>query len=146
MAKAMQECPKSGLLWAETIMMASRPQRKGKSVDALRHCSNDPHVVCAVARLFMHEQKADKARSWFNRAVTLDPDVGDFWAQYYLFECKFGGKQEQEAVVARTLRADPHHGRRWARIAKSLECAHKTADFVLQKVALDYEQHDVPTA
>jgi len=25
----------------------------------------------------------DKARNWFNRAVTLAPDVGEFWAQFY---------------------------------------------------------------
>lgn len=28
----------------------------------------------------------DKARSWFSRAVLLDPDSGDFWALYYKFE------------------------------------------------------------
>lgn len=28
----------------------------------------------------------DKARSWFSRAVLLDPDNGDFWALYYKFE------------------------------------------------------------
>ena len=30
--------------------------------------------------------QVDKARSWFSRAVLLDPDSGDFWALYYKFE------------------------------------------------------------
>ena len=50
MAKALQECPSSGILWAESIFMESRPQRKTKSVDALKKCEHDAHVLLAVAR------------------------------------------------------------------------------------------------
>ena len=50
---AMQECPASGILWAEAIFMESRPQRKTKSVDALKRCEHDPHVLLAVARYEM---------------------------------------------------------------------------------------------
>lgn len=50
MAKAMQECPASGILWAEAIFLAPRPQRKSKSVDALKKCEHDPHVLLAVAK------------------------------------------------------------------------------------------------
>lgn len=32
MAKALQECPTSGYLWAESIFLEARPQRKTKSV------------------------------------------------------------------------------------------------------------------
>lgn len=51
MARALQECPSSGLLWAEAIFIEARPQRKTKSVDALKKCEHDPHVLLAVARL-----------------------------------------------------------------------------------------------
>ena len=47
---AMQECPASGILWAEAIFMENRPQRKTKSVDALKRCEHDSHVLLAVAR------------------------------------------------------------------------------------------------
>jgi pre-mRNA-processing factor 6 len=47
--------------------MAPRPQRKSRCTDALKHCDNDPHVICAVAQLFWHDRKVDKARSWLNR-------------------------------------------------------------------------------
>ena len=47
----MQDCPASGILWAEAIFMESRPQRKTKSVDALKRCEHDPNVLLAVARL-----------------------------------------------------------------------------------------------
>ena len=41
----MQECPSSGILWAESIFLEPRPQRKTKSVDALKKCEHDPHVL-----------------------------------------------------------------------------------------------------
>lgn len=47
---ALQECPNSGILWAEAIFLEPRPQRKTKSVDALRKCEHDPHVLLAASR------------------------------------------------------------------------------------------------
>ena len=86
LARALRECPKSGILHAEAIKSASRPQRKARSVDALKACDDDPDVVCAVARLFWNDRKLDKAGAWFNRAATLRPEDGDVWVRYYAFE------------------------------------------------------------
>lgn len=33
LAKALQECPNSGILWAESIFLEAKPQRKTKSVN-----------------------------------------------------------------------------------------------------------------
>ncbi len=60
LAKALQECPASGLLWAEAITRAPKPQRKTKSLDAMKKCENDPDVVLAVAHLFLSERKIAK--------------------------------------------------------------------------------------
>jgi len=144
MAKALQDCPSSGILWSEAISLASRPQRKSRSVDALKRCDNDPHVMCAVALLFMGDHKVEKARSWFNRAVTLDPDIGDAWAHYYRFECSHGTPEQQEEVVRRCIAADPHHGERWQRVSKALENAHKPKMELLQRTAMDIENNPVP--
>src|SRR5690554_2226267 len=40
MAKALQECPSSGLLWSEAVWLETRAQRKGKVVDALKKSEN----------------------------------------------------------------------------------------------------------
>ena len=50
MAKALQECPSAGILWAEAIFMEPRPQRKTKSVDALKKCEHNANVLLAVAK------------------------------------------------------------------------------------------------
>lgn len=42
--------------------MAPRPQRRSKSVDALKRCDNDPYIVAAVANLFWHDRKVRSRR------------------------------------------------------------------------------------
>ncbi|KAK4485226.1 hypothetical protein RD792_007854, partial [Penstemon davidsonii] len=44
MAQSLQEFPTSGILWAASIEMVSRPQQKTNSRDAYKRCGNDPHV------------------------------------------------------------------------------------------------------
>lgn len=56
----LQECPTSGVLWAEAISMAPRPQRRSKSVDALKRCNDDPHIIAAVATLFKNDGKVSR--------------------------------------------------------------------------------------
>lgn len=43
-------CLVPGVLWSEAIFLEARPQRKTKSVDALKKCEHDPHVLLAVAK------------------------------------------------------------------------------------------------
>nr|SVE94077.1 EOG090X017X [Simocephalus serrulatus] len=119
MAKALQDCPISGLLWAETIFIADRPQRKTKSVDALKKCEHDPHVLLAVSKLFWTERKTQKCREWFNRAVKIDPDFGDAWGYFYKFELLHGTADEQNDIKKRCVQSEPRHGEVWTAISKS---------------------------
>ncbi|KAM7271925.1 hypothetical protein ACFE04_031139 [Oxalis oulophora] len=142
MAKALQECPNSGILWAASIEMAPRPHRKTKSMDALKKCDHDALVIAAVAKLFWHDRKVDKARNWLNRAVTLAPDIGDFWALYYKFELQHGDEDKQRDVLKRCVAAEPKHGERWQAISKAVENSHQPTDSILKKlvVALGKEE------
>ncbi|XP_046863113.1 pre-mRNA-processing factor 6-like [Xenia sp. Carnegie-2017] len=135
MAKAIQECPTAGILWAEAIFMEARPQRKTKSVDALKRCEHDPNVLLAVAKLFWSERKVTKAREWFNRAVKLDPDLGDIWAYFYKFEQQHGTENQQENVLKRCEIAEPHHGETWCTISKAVRNWRKKTKDILQSVA-----------
>lgn len=136
MAKALQECPNSGILWASQIEMVPRPQRKSKSADALKKCDHDAHVIAAVAKLFWHDRKVDKARNWLNRAVTLAPDIGDFWALYYKFELQHGSEENQRDVLKRCVAAEPKHGERWQAISKAVENAHQPTEAILKKLVI----------
>lgn len=121
MARALQECPTSGLLWAEAIKLESRPKRKTKSVDALKKCDNDAHVMLAVARFFWSEGNINKARSWFQRIDKLDHSIGDVWAYCYKFELDHGNQKQQEEVLRRCAQAEPRHGQLWQSISKDIK-------------------------
>ncbi|OMP07873.1 RNA-processing protein, HAT helix [Corchorus olitorius] len=138
MSKALQdqECPKSGILWAAAIEMAPRPERNTKSTDALNKCDNDPHVIAAVAKLFWHDRKVDKARNWLNRAVTAGPDIGDFWALYYKFELRHGSEEKQKDVLKRCIAAEPKHGEKWQAVSKAVENSHQPTEAILKKVVV----------
>ncbi|KRX96568.1 Pre-mRNA-processing factor 6, partial [Trichinella pseudospiralis] len=120
LARALQDCPNAGLLWAEAIQIESRPARKSKSVDALRKCEHDPHVLLAVSKLFWSERKVNKAREWFNRTVKVDPDLGDSWAYYYKFEQVHGTEEQQSDVRNRCIQAEPRHGELWCSYSKKI--------------------------
>ena len=141
---ALQECPNSGALWAECIAMAARPQRRSKSVDALKRCNDDPHVIAAVAMLFQNDRKVDKARTWYNRAITLNPDIGDLWALYHIFETQHGGPDMAAEVVKKCVMAEPRHGERWQRVAKNPKNAHASVDKILKLVKYDIEHEPAP--
>jgi pre-mRNA-processing factor 6 len=120
MARALQECPNSGLLLAENINSAPRAEKKSKSADAIKRCPEDPLVITAVATLFASDRKKEKARKWYDRAVILDPDIGDSWAQFYAFEREHGSKEQMENVKERCIKTEPRHGELWTSVTKDM--------------------------
>ena len=135
MPKALQQCRTAGILWAESISMEQRAQQKTKSSDALKACDNDPHVILAVSRLFWRDRKEEKARPWCNRAVTIDPDLGDAWANYVAFETAQGTPEQLEEVVRRCVAADPKHGDEWTRVSKDVKHLTWSTEQVVKLVA-----------
>eukprot|EP01126_Amoeba_proteus_P045842 TRINITY_DN5154_c0_g3_i1.p1 TRINITY_DN5154_c0_g3~~TRINITY_DN5154_c0_g3_i1.p1 ORF type:complete len:862 (-),score=175.28 TRINITY_DN5154_c0_g3_i1:403-2988(-) len=79
LAKALQECPKSGILWAEIIDMEKASAKNARSLDALKRCDQDPHVMLAVARLFWMNHQIEKARLWFKRFAHVLPSCNLFF-------------------------------------------------------------------
>lgn len=132
-----QESPASGLLLAEDIAMAPRVDKKRKCEDAVRKADADALVVTAVARVFWADRKYDKARKWFERAVTLDADAGDAWASYFAFELQAGTPESQAAVERRCVAAEPAHGERWQAVAKRVENRGLSRAEVLRRVVVE---------
>mmetsp|Transcript_13056 Transcript_13056/g.22359 ORF Transcript_13056/g.22359 Transcript_13056/m.22359 type:complete len:902 (-) Transcript_13056:18-2723(-) len=135
MAKALQDCPHSGLVWAKSISMEPRKKRVGKLLQALNECDSDPHVMMAAANIFWEDRKVDKARNWFDRAVKLDNDLGDAWAAFYKFELQFGDEEKQQDIINRCKEAEPRHGEIWCSVSKAVENAHKSVEEILKLVA-----------
>lgn len=136
LARALQELPAGGRLWAEAIRAAPRPQRKSKSADALKKADNDPYVVAAVAELFLSDRKVDKARNWLTRAVTLGPTIGDFWAALYALELQHGNDETRRVVISKCEEAKPTHGEVWTSVSKAVENAHLPTAALLNKAVV----------
>lgn len=135
LAKGLQESPASGLLHAEQIRDAARATQRRKSLDALNATDNHPLVVVEVARFFWRVHQYEKTRSWLHRAVTLDPDNGDIWAQFYLFETLHGTPEHVAKVVAKATEVAPRHGQYWPTIAKQAQHRRKPVRELLPLVA-----------
>jgi len=121
MANALQECPNAGTLWAEAIFLEPRPQRKTKSVDALKRCEHDPNVLLAASKLFWSERIIHKSRDWFHRTVKIEPRLGDAWASFYKFELQHGTVEQQEDVKKHCIIAEPHLGEVWCSVSKDIK-------------------------
>ena len=161
MAKALQECPLSGIIWAEDITTCAKTAQRSKSVDALKKCDNDPHVVTAVARLFEKDRKIPKARKWFDRAVGLSPMLGDAWAYFYAFELRqqesgatgegaddeeegssssssssssAGRASSAEEILRRCAATKPTQGEVWCSVAKKTANRRLDSGSILKKV------------
>lgn len=142
MAKALQECPASGILWAACIEMAPLSQRKSKGRDAYKKLNHDRHVIAAVAKLFWQDRKLKSTREMLNKAVTLGPDIGDIWVSLYKFELQHGDEEKQEDVLKRCIAAEPKHGERWQEISKAVENSHQTVEAILKKIAVTLDKED----
>lgn len=157
MSRALQECPTSGLLWAEAIFLEPKPKRKTKSVDALKvsstlkavitaecnpttcslrqKCEHDAHVLLAVSKLFWAERKIQKARDWLTRTVKLEPDFGDAWIHFYKFELIHGTKEQQEDIKTRCVNVEPRHGALWCKYSKDIRYWREKIEFFLVMAA-----------
>eukprot|EP00727_Mastigamoeba_balamuthi_P007956 m51a1_g3781 putative pre-mrna-processing factor 6 (965) ;mRNA; r:158147-161220 len=133
MAKSLQECPKSGILWAELIEHETGPAKKTRAQDALKQCENDANVLLAVARfVFLADRKLDKVPKWLNNAVAAEPGLGDAWALLYKLETSPQGREE---IAKRCAAADPRLGEKWRSVSKAPENKRLTTAEILPKVA-----------
>ncbi|KAG7105786.1 Protein STABILIZED1 like protein [Verticillium longisporum] len=141
MAKALQEVPKSGLLWSEQIWhLEPRTQRKPRSLEAIKKVDNDPILFVAVARLFWGERKLEKAQNWFEKALVLDSNNGDTWAWYYKFLLQHGTDEKRGEVITKCVLVEPRHGEYWQAIAKRPANARKGTEEILNLVANSLER------
>ncbi|KAK0440011.1 PRP1 splicing factor, N-terminal-domain-containing protein [Desarmillaria tabescens] len=144
LARALQDCPTSGVLWSKSIWSEPRPMRKARSADALKKTGGGEGggsaVICTIARLFWAERKVEKARQWFGRAVGVDGDLGDLWGWWLKFERQHGVEEQREEVRVRCVQAEPHHGLVWPAVAKDLKNVGKGAREILEMVADKLEE------
>lgn len=121
MAQAIRECPSSGRLWAEILLTCPKIQRKARAIDAIKKCDKqDAFVVLAVARLFEQSARYRKAQTWYERALSIQPSLGDTWVYYFAFQYTMYFRNE--------LARDGSKRKKWNAVASSGDAAAATEE------------------
>ena len=138
MAKALQTHGSSGALWSFNIWhLEPRTQRKPRSLEAIKKVDNDPTLFVTVARVFWGERKLEKASNWFEKALLLDPDLGDTWAWYSKFLLQHGTEEKRNELLEKCKNSEPRHGEVWQSVMKNPKNARLGVEEALkQTVAL----------
>jgi pre-mRNA-processing factor 6 len=118
LARGLKECGSSGRLWALAIALEPRARQRARSVDALKRCDQNAHVLVEAAKLLWREQKIGQAREWLNRAVKVDADYGDALATLYAFEQRHGTRDRLAVLEERAESNGPKYGALWTRVSK----------------------------
>jgi pre-mRNA-processing factor 6 len=136
MAGALQQCPTSGILWAEKIMhLETRTQRKPRALEAIKKVEKDPLLFVVVARIFWAERRLDKAATWFTKAITVDSDFGDSWIWFHKFLEQHGTEEKKQDILSKIALAEPKHGEIWQAVNKDPKNARKSVEEILKIAA-----------
>ena len=136
LAKALQDCPNSGLLRALAIEMAPKNQKKTVGHDALKVCNDDPYVVLAISKMFWEQRIKKKAQVWLERATSsMDGKFGDAWAHRYKFTLLFGEEKDLKEIIESCDKSKPKHGELWAPIYKDINNVNLKPSEVMKLVA-----------
>ncbi|CAA9988126.1 pre-mRNA-processing factor 6, putative [Plasmodium knowlesi strain H] len=120
-SEALKECPSSGILWSKAIEFENKNLQNSKSVTAFNNCGNNAYVILTVAKLFWQHFKTQKARKWFYRVISLNPNFGDGWATFLAFEIDQQNEVNQKDIINKCIKAEPNRGYMWNKITKRVE-------------------------
>lgn len=136
-ARALQRFPDNGLLFVEQVETAPEAKKQSQCELAFKKTlGKDSAVVLCCAKLWWRKRPLDagKVRKWLERAVSLDPKLGDAWAAYYRFSQEMDDNSKEE-VARRCVEADPTRGEAWIRVRKLRGNENLSTEQVLLQVA-----------
>ena len=141
LAKALQEFPNSGEIWAQAIAMEPQATRMRKSTDAVKQVNTDAVIFVAIGKIFWVENKTEKARRFLTRATELDPDNGDTWLHLLKFEQQFGSDSSAQSVIDGFRKAEPRHGEQWTQEVKKVANWRRDPTHVLNEMVVDLPKY-----
>lgn len=110
---SLQKFKNNGKIWALSIELSGKKEKKSKIAEAFEHCSNNLDLHLVVAKIFAQERKVEKSRVWFEKCLKVSQDVGDIWVEYYLMEKKLGTEDRVQELEKRVINADIRKGKLW---------------------------------
>lgn len=113
-ARALQACPSSGLIWSIQFNLLDPKKRKPALVEALKACDNSSEILVVVGLDFWRQKKPQKALEWWKRAIDADSTNGDAWTAVYLVDSEQFPWKDYETAFDRI-----NQGHWWLPITKN---------------------------
>ena len=119
-AKGLQQCPSSGLLYAFDIEIEPVQSKKSKCVLSIKKCPNNVYVFVQIAKYFIQIRKLKRAKEWFERAIIANNQYGDAWCYYYWYSLNYLKENQQSDIKERCISAGPKYGELWIKVSKKI--------------------------
>lgn len=136
--KSLKACPSDAGIWMLHLSLIPKmSRRKNAFLDALKSTSNSSEILAGIGMFFWIDGKLQKAKSWFERAITEDKKNGDAWAWNYCFALKHGKKEDALSLEKEVESAydDINKGAAWNAVNKEVANFDKTPSEILKLVA-----------
>jgi pre-mRNA-processing factor 6 len=83
----------------------------------------------------LSEQRLEKTKTWFQKAIVLDPDCGDAYVQHYKFLAQHGTDEEREELGNKMVVDGPRHGEVWQSVRKDVKNVRMSGEELLRLAA-----------
>lgn len=136
--KSLKIFPNSSYLWLEYLGQIKKSSiRKNAYLDAMKNTGNSPTILLSIGIFFWLDGKFNKAKSWFERALDVEPRNGDIWAWLYIFCSRNGTKDEVFALLKNYNETYEkiNLGYYWNPIHKKVDNLDKNSEEILEAVA-----------
>ena len=87
----------------------------------MNNCPNNPYIVLHISLLMWKDAKINKSRKWFQRAIQIEPKLGNTWGTYFAFEIENGTQEMRESLIKNFDKCQPNLGYNWNKIVKRID-------------------------
>lgn len=136
-SKALKLFPHSPLIWKQRLKLIKKASfRRNAFLDALKSTNNSPIILMNIGVFFWVENKLNKAKTWFERALNADKTNGDCWCWLYNFISTYGTEDEKHDFLSEFEQQFENivEGQVWNLERKQLSMLDKSAKEILESV------------
>lgn len=112
-SRGQQHSKDDELLLYYSTKITNRYQRKNRVVDSQQQNPTSGYSFLSGAKLCLEQSKFTKAYETLQRALLIDPNLGDIWIYMYGYELKYGTKESQQDFLSKFYTNIPTRGILW---------------------------------
>ncbi|KAI3402977.2 prp1 [Candida oxycetoniae] len=136
----LKQFPENAYVWYQYLSLIPKMSyRKPEFLNALQKTQNSSDILMYIGVFFWQDGKFLKAKSWFERSLTANPNNGDAWGWMYNYLKQFSGEEERNAFLEKYRlenECDKREGRVYNIVKKNPKNYNKSQLEILEMVSL----------